>query len=420
MARLKKRFPLLVFAGTLIVAIFAIVAMVLLAPGLVGRFAEQALSEHVELARRETQGITKGITIRSEHHERRWFRSQSRQRVEIIDPELEAKFRELLNLDADAQTPDLLIDTRIDHGPIPFTSLAHEHGSLMPGLARSVSSLSLDRGDADSMPLSARMTGALDFGGTFAAVLRVEAGSTAVEGPIDGNIDGNAASWSTIDLRFDVGASGGGFELSIDSLEAENADGRYALGPIEIAGSAEASGGRVDMRFRASLHIDEAPGVDASRIDVEAGLDGVDGARLARLREVVEAMASEADDAAAMAAMEREILAVLAAGLEFRLDRLDIEVPRGRTETRLSLTMASSDAVDYDWSSALAAMACDAELSVAEAAVEAAMQTNDSIVAAVGTGFLKKDGEVYRMRVKCSNGLMTVNGAPLPLHGVIP
>ena len=410
MARLKKRFPLLVFAGTLIVAI---VAMVLLAPGLVGSFAEQALSEHVELARRETQGITKGITIRSEYHERRWFQSQSRQRVEIIDPELEARFRELLNLDADAQTPDLLIDTRIDHGPIPFTSLAHEHGSLAPGLARSVSSLSLDPGDADSMPLSARMTGALGFGGTFAAVLRVEAGSTAVEDPIDGN----AASWSTIDLTFDVGASGGGFELSIDSLEAENAGGRYALGPIKIAGSAEASGGRVDMRFRASLHIDEAPGVDASRIDVEAGLDGVDGARLARLRDVVEAMASEADDAAAM---EREILAVLAAGLEFRLDRLDIEVPRGRTETRVSLTMASSDAVDYDWSSALEAMACDAELSVAEAAVEAAMQTNDSIVAAVGTGFLKKDGEVYRMRVKCSNGLMTVNGAPLPLHGVIP
>lgn len=409
MARLNKRFPLLVFAGTLIVAI---VAMVLLAPGLVGRFAEQALSEHVELARRETQGIT----IRSEHHERRWFRSQSRQRVEIIDSELEARLRELLNLDADAQTPDLLIDTRIDHGPIPFTSLAHEHGSLVPGLARSVSSLSLDRGDADSMPLPARMTGTLGFGGTFGAVLRVEAGSTLVEG----RIDGNAASWSTIDLTFDIGASGGGFELSIDSLEAENAGGRYALGPIEIAGSAETSGGRVDMRFRASLHIDEAPGVDASRIAIEAGLDGVDGARLARLREMVEAMASEADDAVVMAAMEREILAVLAAGLEFRLDRLDIEVPRGRTETRLSLTMASSDAVDYDWSSALEAMACDAELTVAEAAVEAAMQTNDSIIAAVGTGFLKKDGEVYRMRVKCSNGLMTVNGAPLPLHGVIP
>ena len=409
MARLKKHFPLLVLAGTLIVAI---VAMVLLAPGLVGRFAEQALSEHVELARRETQGIT----IRSEHHERRWFRSQSRQRVEIIDPELEARFRELLNLDADAQTPNLLIDTRIDHGPIPFTSLAHEHGALMPGLARSVSSLSLDRGDADSMPLSARMTGALDFGGTFAAVLRIEAGATPVEDPIDGN----AASWSTIDLRFDVGASGGGFELSIDSLQAEDASGRYALGPIAIAGSAEASGGRVDMRFRASLHIDEAPRIDASRIAIDAGLDGVDGARLARLREVVKAMASEADDAAATAAMEREILAILAAGLEFRLDRLDIEVPRGRTETRLSLTMASSDAVDYDWSSALEAMVCDAELSVAEAAVEAAMQTNDSIVAAVGTGFLKKDGEVYRMRVKCSNGLMTVNGAPLPLHGVIP
>lgn len=406
MARLKKRFSLLGLAG------ITIVTIVLLAPGLVGSFAEQALSEHAELARRETQGIT----IRSEHHERRWFQSRSRQRVEIIDPELEAKFRELLNLDADARTPDLLIDMRIDHGPIPFTSLAHEHGSLAPGLARSVSRLSLDPGDADSMPLPALMTGALGFGGTFAAVVRIEAGSTPVEGPIDGN----AASWSDIDLTFDIGSSGGGFELSIDSLEAEDAGGRYALGPIAIAGSAEASGGRVDMRFRANVHIDEAPGVDASRIDIEAGLDGVDGARLARLRDVVEAMAPEADDAVAMAAMEREILAVLAAGLEFRLDSLDIEVPQGRTETRLSLTMASSDAVDYDWSSALEAMACDAELSVAEAAVEAAMQTNDSIVAAVGTGFLKKDGEIYRMRVKCSNGLMTVNGAPLPLQGVIP
>ena len=417
MARLKKRCPLLVLAGTLIVAI---VSIALLSPGLVGRFAERALSGHVELARRETQGIT----IRSEYHERRWFRSQSRQRVEIVDPELETRFRELLNLDADAQTPDLLIDTRIDHGPIPFTSLAHEHGSLVPGLARSVSNLSLVSGDADSIPLPARMTGALGFGGTFAALLRIEAGSTTAEGPIVGPVEdpveNDTASWSNIDLTFDIGTSGGGFELSFDSLEAGDAGGRYALGPIAIAGNAEASRGRVDMRFRAGLHIDEAPGIDASRIDVEARLDGVDGAGLADLRNVVEAVASEADDAVALAAMEDEILAVLAAGLEFRLDRLDIEVPRGRTEMRVSLTMASSDAVDYDWSSALEAMACDAELSVSEAAVEAAMQTNESIVAAVGTGFLKKDGEVYRMRVKCSNGLMTVNGAPLPLQGVIP
>lgn len=397
---MKKYVLLLTLAGTLIV---------LLSPGLVGRLAEQAIAENRERIMREIHGIT----VRSEHDERRWFKSQGRQRIAFSDPELESKFREILmTLNADAEAPELLVDTRTDYGPIPLTSMAREHGSLAPALARSVSTLSYKSGDADPRPLPMTIVSKIDFGGTLSGDLRIESGSSTVEGDV--------ASWSEVNLAFDVGPSGGGFELTVDSIEAGDADARVALGPIAMAGHAEASGEDVDLSFGASVHLAEIPGVDTRRIDFETSLDGINGEALDSLRDVIDTVGPGADDAVLEAATEDAILAMLAAGLEFRVDKLDIEFPDGQTEARLSITMTESDAVDYDWSSALEAMVCDADLSVSATAVETAMTRNEAVVAAVGSGFLKRDETVYRMRLKCSNGLMTVNGAPMPLRGLIP
>jgi hypothetical protein len=35
--------------------------------------------------------------------------------------------------------------------------------------------------------------------------------------------------------------------------------------------------------------------------------------------------------------------------------------------------------------------------------------------ALVAMGFLQKDGDYYEMRAECAKGLLTVNGAPLPI-----
>jgi hypothetical protein len=35
--------------------------------------------------------------------------------------------------------------------------------------------------------------------------------------------------------------------------------------------------------------------------------------------------------------------------------------------------------------------------------------------AAIGMGFLKKNGNVYEMEAAFRNGLLTVNGAPMPI-----
>ncbi len=43
------------------------------------------------------------------------------------------------------------------------------------------------------------------------------------------------------------------------------------------------------------------------------------------------------------------------------------------------------------------------------------MAMNPQAGALVGMGFLRKNGDVYEMRAEYAQGLLTVNGAPMPI-----
>jgi hypothetical protein len=57
----------------------------------------------------------------------------------------------------------------------------------------------------------------------------------------------------------------------------------------------------------------------------------------------------------------------------------------------------------------------EADLVVAAEFVDFAMAMNPQAGAVVGMGFLRKNGDVYEMRAEYAKGLLTVNGAPMPI-----
>ena len=57
----------------------------------------------------------------------------------------------------------------------------------------------------------------------------------------------------------------------------------------------------------------------------------------------------------------------------------------------------------------------EADLVVAAEFVDFAMAMNPEAGAIVGMGFLRKNGDVYEMRAEYAKGLLTVNGAPMPI-----
>ena len=129
-----------------LVALLVILAVVILvSPGIVGRLAEQSLDENIEWVASENPDVS----ISTERFDRGWFTSEGRYRVVFRG----GAFHDAAVLYSDsidsAELPALIIDTRIDHGLVPVSSMTREAGSLMPGLANTFSTFQIDPGDGE-------------------------------------------------------------------------------------------------------------------------------------------------------------------------------------------------------------------------------------------------------------------------------
>ena len=88
--------------------------------------------------------------------------------------------------------------------------------------------------------------------------------------------------------------------------------------------------------------------------------------------------------------------------------------------TSVAVSMVGKVKTAFQMVAIVVLLAVDAELnlSVPVDLYDYAVTLDPQVNAAVGTGFLRREGDEYRMRAEFRNGLLTVNGAPMP--GIIP
>jgi len=126
------------FVKKSIVVLLVIAAViVLVSPGIIGRIAEESVDHNLQWAADENQGFA----LTSALFDRGWFSSQGRHSIEIRDAEIRDALATLAGREPDDGNPTLIIDTHIDHGLVPVTSIGRTEGSLAPGLGRGVSTL---------------------------------------------------------------------------------------------------------------------------------------------------------------------------------------------------------------------------------------------------------------------------------------
>ena len=111
--------------------------IVLISPGIVGRLAEKSVDNQLDWAANEAREIV----VRSEGFDRGWFSSEGRHRLEIRDGNLRDLLLAYGNAASAQELPSLIIDTRLDHGLIPLSSMSRDKGSLLPGLGAAVSTV---------------------------------------------------------------------------------------------------------------------------------------------------------------------------------------------------------------------------------------------------------------------------------------
>jgi uncharacterized protein YdgA (DUF945 family) len=124
---------------------------------------------------------------------------------------------------------------------------------------------------------------------------------------------------------------------------------------------------------------------------------------------------SSPDPAQMLGVAESDVKKLLASGLELRIDQFDVTLPQGELTSKLDFKVGKEDPATFEWTSLLLSTEASASLSVPRGLVDMAMQMNPQVGMAISMGFLQQNGDVYEMEAAYKKGLLTINGAPMPI-----
>ena len=429
-----------------IVALLVVLALVVIvSPGILGRLAEKSVDENLNWAAQESGDLV----VSSDSFDRGWFSSEGQHRVELREGNLKAMLKTMGGPDADRTLPVLVINTHLDHGLIPVSSMSRERGSLAPGLGNAVSTLSVEFADGEKVDIPGTIYSNIGLGGelessyVLEAGTREESGTTASWGPTEINITTNPSS-GAVTFAGSVGAlsfademdslavdelvfSGnqaptkfgfavGNLKLELDTLSMST-DGVQAGGlkRVSIDGKTNLDDGRLNGRTLLEMESQAIPQLGEFSIVADISLEGADAEALGALQAVLEAQGANPDPGQMFGVVEDDLKRLLASGIEMRFDQFDVTLPMGTVKTKLDISVAEEDAATFEWTSLLLATEASADITVPEALIDMATQMNPQAGAAVGMGFLQKNGDVYEMKAEYKKGLLTINGAPMPI-----
>lgn len=419
-----------------IVALLIVLAViVLISPGIVGMLAEKSVDEQID---RATTG-NEDLLITAEHFERGWFSSEGRHRIELQDSKSASTLRQFLGIGSHEPLPALIVDTRLNHGPIALTSVTDGNGSLVPGLGRAVSTLSVEMPDGTIVELPGKAYSSLSLAGDLESTFKAEAGSQEIVswGDINIKFASTAATGAYAydghveDLQFaqnndqfelsnfsfsgdlemsELGFAVGDMKLALDTFSVVEAGSLpVSVGPVLFDTHSSVNDGRLDSESELLLTIDGVPGVGLFSIDTKLALGGVDGAALRRLVEALQSSQS----GATMPDVEEQLLDVIAAGADVRIERLNVALPQGTIKSVMNVHFLERDRSSFAWTSMLLALEADAKFEIPELIADMAMMMSPQ--AGMVEGFLIKNGAVYELEAAYKKGLLTVNGVPMPI-----
>jgi uncharacterized protein YdgA (DUF945 family) len=198
------------------------------------------------------------------------------------------------------------------------------------------------------------------------------------------------------------------------SVEEHGAE-TVAFGPLSMSGNSGIDGDRIDGDAHMAIAGVAVPGYGDMGLEIAMHFTDLDGASLGRVIQVLETVDDNIPAQQLFVLLDEDLQQLVAAGFELKFDQFDFELPQGPVTSKMRFTIEASDAVDFNWSSVLLDLDAEADLIVAAEFVDFAMATNPQAGAIVGMGFLRKNGDVYEMRAEYAKGLLTVNGAPMPI-----
>ena len=431
---------------SVVIVLVLLAAIVLVSPALVGRLAERSMDENLNWAATESGAVK----VTSEHYDRGWFSSEGQHRIELREGDLLTAVQMFAGPMSADDLPVLIINTRLDHGLIPVSSMSREQGSLAPGLGSAVSTLQLELAGGELISLPGTIFSKVSLGGELQSRYVLEAGSRSADGveagwgntdvnfttnpqtgkvSFDGKVaelfmtsNGDAVTLSGLEFEgtqrpTQYGISVGSVDMSLGSLAVDTMMGPPVnqLEALSINARSDLDGDRVDADADISMRFGGLPQFEDVLVDIAFRLNEADARALGNIQRASQDAATAADPMVLYASLEPDLKRLFSAGFDFSFDQFDITIPQGKIVSKMNFAFTSSDPATFDWTALLLGTDATVELSLPALLVETYGQGNQQIAAAIGGGFLVKKGDAYELKALLRKGLLTVNGAPIPI-----
>lgn len=429
---------------SIVVLLLAVAVIVIVSPGIVGRLAEQSMDENLDWAARDAAEIQ----ISSQGFDRGWFSSEGQHRIDIKGGELRDSLLALAGQGGFADLPTLIIDTHIDHGLVPIGSITREKGSLAPGLGSAVSTLSLEFEDGQTIDLPGTIYSEVSLTGELESNLIMEPGTFEVDGEtahwgdidivvtlspsssvvgVDGSIEEIALvsaynELTVAGVRFEgeqqqtrFGFAIGEGEISVETIGFPSDFGRMESGPLAITSQIGLDDDR--MSAHTTVDIDTLPfgELGPTRVGLDIAIEDVDAEAFSRLSRTIDDFDSYGSGDALMVAAEPDLEKLLASGFEVHVKRLDLSAPPGSISATLDATVAPTDIDSFVMTSLLLAIDAELDLSMSKGLFDYLVTLDPQFASAAAMGFLVQNENAYEMAAEFEDGLLKVNGAPIPI-----
>jgi uncharacterized protein YdgA (DUF945 family) len=426
----------------IVVLLVLLAVVILLSPAIVGRLAENNIEQNIEWAESDSPGVS----IKTESFERGWLTSEGRHRV-VLDG---GQFREVAASYAEAtgnpELPSLIIDTHLDHGPLPA-------GSMSPGLAETVSTFMIDPGNGEPFEIPGALTSRVGLNGASHSRLLLEPGSfdhetttfewQGADMTVDTNpstatisVDGEIKAWkvaasdmvadfSAISItadqyRSDFGFNVGSVEMNMGPISLVEDGAELSIESLSLSAESSINDDRMDGHSVVVIDTVNIPTVGTIDIAMDMAMERVDAASIAVIGKAIQEAQSAPDPEAALANLypdiQEETETLFHKGFSVRMDKFDVALAQGVVSTKFNLDVPESAAdTDFSWSTVLLTMSASIDLRIPGTIFEMAAMMNDQAGSLVAMGVLVPDGEDFVMDAEYAQGLINVNGVPLPV-----
>lgn len=433
----------------IVVVLIVLAVVLLLSPGIVGRLAERNIEKNIAWADAESSRVS----VSTERFERGWFTSAGRHRVALESGTLRTAIDVYANEGGRDGPPALIVSTRIDHGLLPLSSLSRESGTLLPGLASTVSTFQIDPGSGELLEVPGTLYSKVGLSGASKSRLLLQGGSVLHEkmsaewqgadlvittNPSSGafGVAGNTGPFSitenneivrfgaiTVDLeqvRSEYGFNVGHAELELGGLQVESMLSPFGIASMSLNARNDIRNKRMNAHSVFSLDDVSIPNFGSLDLATDLTVAGLDAAPLRVITEALREAQSSADPELALQMLypdiEDEVQSLVAAGGEIRFDQLDVTLPQGMLETSLKIEFAElADDVAFSWPAVLLAMTASMDIRMPVELYEFAQMMSPEAASLVAMGILKRDGDSYLMVAEYAQGLLNVNGVPMPI-----